>query len=492
MDDTTPTAKPLAGRVRSGVAWNVASVASSHLVWVVRSVIVARLLAPSDFGLFGMAVTVLAALTALTSVGLELSVIVRQFKDDEEMSAHLNTVWTAGLARGVCVTLILLAAAYPASRFYGDPRLFGVLVALSPLPLVQALQNIGLVVLRKRIEFGRVALFEQTHNLVSTAIAVALALLLGDVRAIVLGQLAGAAAGVALSYVFHPYRPRLMFDREAFREAYGFAKYTFVIYLMSYVTTAADNVVVGRLYGAGALGLYILAYTMATLPVAVVGGALGGGTFPAYVEMSAKEPARLEGAFARVFGVASATLVLLAVPLAVAADEIVVLLYGVKWAAAGPVLRVLATVGFLRGMLQVISPLLVSVRGLRPDAFSKTFEAVLFLVLLYPLTARYGLLGAAWAAVVVYVCTIAGRFRMIKLTAPGAFRPCLRSLAASTLAALAGLSVGALALGATSSPPARLFTGGLSAFLTTLAVVLLVTPELRRTLLDNLPRARRR
>ena len=267
-------------------SWNSSSVLVSHLIWLARSIIVARLLAPDDFGLWGMALTVLAAGTALTNVGLEGSIILKKFANDDEHKRYLNTVWTAGLIRNLLLTLALLLSVRPVSQFYGAD-ISGVLAALSFLPLINGFQNIGLVLLRKEVSFRKNSWFEQANNVCSTAIIVGLALWLRDVRALVWGQLLGAACGVVLSYLFHSFRPRFMLDRTAFGEAFRFGKFIFVIGVTTYVTTMADNIVVGNYPGAAALGAYVLAYNFTNLSVGIVSGTLNDVSLPAYSELQA-------------------------------------------------------------------------------------------------------------------------------------------------------------------------------------------------------------
>jgi len=110
----------LTDRVRSGVALSAASAVLTQAVGLARSVVLARLLAPDDYGLFGMALTVSGALTVLTSFGLDFSLVARKFSGEGELEKHLDTVWTAELLRKLLLALLVLAAAYPTARFYGS------------------------------------------------------------------------------------------------------------------------------------------------------------------------------------------------------------------------------------------------------------------------------------------------------------------------------------------------------------------------------------
>jgi O-antigen/teichoic acid export membrane protein len=472
--------------VRSSVLWNSSSVLVSHLIWLARSIVVARLLTPNDFGIWGMALTVLAAVTALTNVGLETSVILKKFSSEEEQGRYLDTVWTTGLFRTLLLTLALLLSAYPVAHFYGTNALYGVLLTLSFLPLVQGFQNIGLILLRKEVSFRRNSWFEQANNLSSTAIIVILALWLRDVRALVWGQLLGAAAGVLLSYVFHSYRPRLRFDKKAFSEAFHFGKYMFVIGLMTYLTTTADNIVVGRYLGAAALGAYVVAYNFANFPVNIISGTLNDVSLPAYAELRARNPEQLEEAFARVFTIGAALLTVISVTVMLLASEIVQLLYGSKWAAAAPVLRVLALLGFFRGYLQIVSPLIISLKGLAPETLPKVIETTIFLSILLPLTLKYGVVGAAWAGVIVYFITIVIRFRLASALAPKTIRKCLQVFLLTVMSGITGAGAGALVMTMTSEPLARFLAGGFASVIVTVGIMLWAIPNLGRLALNIL------
>ena len=119
------------GAARVGVGWNISASVAAQLTGFLRAVLMARLLAPHDFGLFGMALTVIAGVNALTAASLDQSIVAHQFETRAELKTQLDTVWSAELIRGVLATLLLLACAIPASWFYGTRELRLVIVVLS-------------------------------------------------------------------------------------------------------------------------------------------------------------------------------------------------------------------------------------------------------------------------------------------------------------------------------------------------------------------------
>jgi PST family polysaccharide transporter len=105
----------------------------------------------------------------------------------------------------------------------------------------------------------------------------------------------------------------------------------------------------------------------------------------------------LESAFSRSLAAGAAVLTLVTAPMFLLGPEIVSVLYGRRWAAAGAVLGVLSLVGLTRALSVIISSLLLGLGKPREVAAGKAIEAAVFLSLLYPLTSRFGVAGAAYA-----------------------------------------------------------------------------------------------
>ncbi len=456
--------------------------ASTYLLGLVRSVIMARLLLAEDFGLFGMALTVVTGLGALTNIGLDISVINTKFQDDAELSKHLDTLWTVDLLRRLLLALLMLALARPAANFYGEARVFELLLVLSLLPLIQGFQNIGLLIHRKSVNFKRIVWLELITNLLTAVATIALVLGTRNVWALVLSQLIAALISVALSYLFHPYRPRPRLDRDSVRLAFGFGKYAFLLGVLGYVMAMADNVLLGRLYSAAILGTYVIAYNLAVLPLHGVGTAIVNVTFPAYAEIAGGEIKRLERAFGRVFAASSTLLTFTTALLLLLGDEIVVFLYGSKWAGAGTILRILALLVFCKGHAILVSPLIVSMRGIAPDAKIKLFEAAIFLALLYPLTSRYGAVGAAWAGAIAFFVMMVNRLRVAASLLPNIAGVLVRIVLSATVACALGVGMGALAVSAVESVVGRLLSGGAVVAIVVTGVMLILSAELRTEL----------
>lgn len=475
----------LTKRVRSGFGWNASSTLIGQVIGFARSIVIARLLAPEDFGLFGMALTVQLGLNALTRIGLDQTIIARRFDDDNELRVQLDTVWSAELVRSALLSLLVLASAYPMARFYHQPKLLNLILALSLATFIEGFQNIGLTILRRQLSFARIFWYDLLVNTGATVLGVVLAVVTQSVWALVFSQLFSAVLSTTLSYLFHPFRPRFAFEKIAFKRVLDFGRFAVVIAIASYVTTMADNVAVGRLLGTGALGNYALAYSLASFPIGVLVHALGRVTLPAFAELASSAPGRLEYAFTKVFTISSLSLVTMTVPLFLLADDIVHLLFGGKWISAGPALRILSLIIPLRGLVLIISFLFFALNRPKPVATGKALEAAVFLVIIFPLIKTFGLTGAAWAGVVTYAFALLNRLFVLRSIIPDLSTKLIRVSLTTLAASGTGLLITALALSFLTSTLPRMLLGGILATTITPALLLLIRSDLRKWIFET-------
>lgn len=477
----------LKSRVGGGVRWSALGSLVIQLLSLARSAALTRLLLQSDFGLMGMASSLTGALGVLTATGMGGSIVAGQFKDEAQMHRHLNTVWTVEVIRGAILTLLLCGATPLVGRFYGEARLTSMLPVLALTPFIGSLGNIGLSLLTRGVEIRRTTQFALLSNIAVLGITLGLALWWRNVWALVWGQVAGSLIATGLSYFYHPFRPRFEIDREALKTAFSFGKWMFIIGVMVYITTTVDNVFVGKLLGAKALGPYVAAYSIANLPASLVAQIFSSVFLPTFAELGRGDTSRLEAIVERVFQIGAALLMLVSLPFVLFADEVVNALFGARWAEAAAPLRILVAVGLFRGFIQMVTPLAVGLNKPEIEGKSKIAEAIIFLALIYPMTVNFGTLGAAWTGVIVYAFALVTRYRGAWHLAPRAF---------AKLPLIVARLLGAVALGAAAGEAARgalrglgwsnnwiiLIGAGGVTMATTTILMMVVSPALRAQL----------
>jgi len=422
-------------------SWTAGGTVLSYLLALVRSIVVARLLYPADYGLFGLATGVISALSVFTDFSFSSKIMVTVFSSEDEERTALDTVWTVSLIRGALLSLLIIGCARPVASWFRDDRLFTVLLVISAASFLSGLENVGLVKFRKDLAFRALVAQKQVAEVITFGATVVLAFWTRNYLALVFSQVISSFVIVILSFWLCPYRPRITLDRDAFTKCFSFGKHLFVVGVLTFITSQFDALAIGRFLGANAVGAYVLAYRLAMLPVDIMGRVLNSVLFPAYAKVRLTDPGGLASIFAKLNAI-GATFVLLAVgPLALAPVDIIRVLYGDRWNQAGQLLTVLAFTGLFRALAHTVSPWLVAIGRPDLDAKCKMVESVVFVGLTLFWVTRVGAIGAAWASLVSYSAAYLMRVILaVRLcpTAPALLASLAQPLAAAVIALGAG------------------------------------------------------
>jgi PST family polysaccharide transporter len=308
---------------------------------ILSILILARLLAPSDFGIVALAASLIALLEVATALGFDSALV----RDPAAARSHYDTAWTLNLLLTMGMAVAMLILALPAAWFYAEPRLAPVIAVLALSPLIQGWENIGVVAFRKELNFRREFLFLGGKKLAMFCVAVPLAFALGNYWALVAGTVAGRATGVVLSYAIHPYRPR--FCLAQWRVLFGFSRWLLVINLSSFVRERYPDLVLGQVVGPSGLGLYAVGAQIAQLPSSELTAPINRAVFPG-LSAVASDPPALRRAFLSAQGMTLLFAVPAAFGIAALAPVLVPTLLGERWIDATEVVALLAWAGALQ------------------------------------------------------------------------------------------------------------------------------------------------
>jgi O-antigen/teichoic acid export membrane protein len=219
-----------------------------RLIGLVSTMILARLLAPEDFGLIALALLAYGLLETLSYAGVDLA-LMRQGNDSRE---HYDTAWTIQVLQGVFIAVCLAVAAPFVAAYFDEPRAKAVIWWIALRAPIESLQNIGVVAFRKELDFAKEFRFTLISKLLGFVAVVGAALLLRNYWALVVGSIFAAVLNVWLSYRMHPYRPRWSLAR--FGEIWSFSQWLVISRVGSYLNRKCDEFVVGGHAGTAAMG----------------------------------------------------------------------------------------------------------------------------------------------------------------------------------------------------------------------------------------------
>jgi lipopolysaccharide exporter len=377
----------------TGASWMVAVRGLDRTLGFVSTIVLARLLVPGDFGLVAMATSVLALLEMLSSFGFDVA-LIRHTSSDR---SHYDTSWTFNVLIGAAVALVLILLAYPASVFYGEPRVGPVMMALSIAPLFQGLENIGVVAFRKDLNFRAEFMWLSGRRLIGLAAVLPLAFLLRSYWALVAGVVIGRVAGAVLSYLAHPYRPRFSFARRL--ELMGFSKWVVSVNILAFFLQRLSDLIVGRTLGPGSLGIYNIAVEVSSLPTTELVAPINRAVYPAFAKI-ADDRLLMKQEYLEVIGIIALFALPAALGLAAVGPQVVVLLLGEKWLAAVPLIKALAFLGAVQFPHTNAYSVFLAVGKPENQVKVHLFHLPILVVLMIVLTHGYGLMGAAGATVI--------------------------------------------------------------------------------------------
>ena len=296
--------------------------------------ILARLLEPSDFGLVALATAFVAAVELLTNFRFDVPLIHNQSAPREEY----DSAWTLNLLLAGTLAAFLLILSLPAASLFDEPRLTSVICALALASAMDGAQNIGIVNFRKNLEFRKEFTFTTMRKVSSVAVAITTAWLFRSYWALAAGILTSSVVGLAASFAMHAYRPRL--SLAASRKLLAFSKWLMVDNLIQFLRTRSSDLLIGKLIGAGSLGLFNLAQETATLAQATITAPINRALLPGYSRLQDDLESLRESYLATV-GITTLISVPMAVGIASVAPLLVPLLLGNRWLESIPLIQLL-------------------------------------------------------------------------------------------------------------------------------------------------------
>ncbi len=325
----------LRARVARGAGWIAAARVAMRALGFVNTIVVARLLAPEDFGLVAIGVGTMQMLQGFSDVGVSQAVV--RFRDAGR--ADLDTLFTLSLIRGVLVAGLLAAIAPAAAGFYGDDRVLSVFLGVALFPLAIGLMNPRFFEFERELDFSKDFFVTTVNKLLSVAVSIAVALAFRTYWAIILGLITGGLTQLVLSYALRPYLPRLSFA--SFRKVFAFSGWLTGVSFVVALNNKLDALIVARLAGTANAGAYYVGGQLAELPTSEIATPIARAIYPGFSALEGRH-----GEMRRAYLQGVEALGVIALPAAVGfsfvAEDLVALLLGGKWSEAAPVIRILA------------------------------------------------------------------------------------------------------------------------------------------------------
>jgi O-antigen/teichoic acid export membrane protein len=315
-----------------------------HILRFASNLILTRLLFPEAFGLMAMVQVFLMGVNAVTTIGLRASVVQSPRGDDE---TFLNTIWTIQIARGILIYLIVVAFTPMIAKLYEQPILEQIMPVAALTVVINGFRTTKLLLVQRHIRLGLYAVLQLISQFIGLVCMSLLAWQLQSVWALVLGMLVAPVVANVLQLRYLPGPSnRLQFERESAREILKLGKYLFFSTIATYVIKQSDRAVLGLFIPVDLLGIYGIAFALATMPITLVEKFSTSIVFPLYRERHPMDAPENRSKMLRARRMSGGFSLALACFMAFVGPWLVEILYDDRYIQAGPitVLLCLATV----------------------------------------------------------------------------------------------------------------------------------------------------
>lgn len=380
-----------------GVAWTATMKWISLVFTWASTLIVARLLQPSDYGLMGMAAIFLGIVQLLSEFGLGTAIITMRDLNDDQVS-QLNTV---SLLSGVAGLALSVALAIPIGEFFRAPKLPPIIIVMSIAFVTSAFSVVPRALLQKEMRFKILAIIAGLQGLAQAISTLILAFLGFGYWALVLGNLSFSLTATLLTLAWK--RQRFAWPRfSAIRAALVYSWHIIVARLSWFIYNDGDFIIAGRVLGEAPLGNYSLAWTLAHAPLEKLTTMVNQVT-PSIFAAVQTDYIALRRYLRNITGALSLFVFPIVLGMALIANDFVRVALGEKWIGVVLPLQLLALHALFRSNVVLLTPLL-NVVG--EERFSMWNSIVMMVVLLpsFYIGSHWGTGGIAGVWVVVYPC----------------------------------------------------------------------------------------
>jgi O-antigen/teichoic acid export membrane protein len=366
-----------------------------EVFYLLRIFILARILAPNDFGLLGIALLIVNILETFSTTGFQEALVQRR----EEVQGILDSAWTFMIIRGFVIFLILAVSAPVAATFFNEPKASLIIQVVALASVIQGFTNIGVIYFRKNLDFYKQFLYQFTGVLADFVVAVSLALIFKNIWALVFGLLSGNLARLIMSFKLSSYRPSFRYKIGEVKELSHFGRWVLGSTVIMFLIYQGDGFIVGKFLGAAMLGFYQMAYRISNTPATEITHIISQIAFPAYVKLR-DEILRLKEAYLKILQLITVFSFPLATLVFALSSSFTKIVLGENWMPMIPAMRVLTLSGLARSIAATGGPIFYGLGKPKLDTQINGIRLILLGILIVPLSIKWSITGTALAVLV--------------------------------------------------------------------------------------------
>lgn len=381
----------------SGVKWTTLSTVITTVLQLIQLAILARFLDPSAFGLMALVMVVVGFSQAFLDMGISNAIIHKQ----EITKDQLSTLYWVNVLAGFVLFVIICAVAPLVASFYNEPELTMLIILVGITFLVQPFGQQFMVLWQKEMRFSEIAKIDIASKFISLMVSVYFAYEGYGVYALVYGTLAAVAVQTFLFlYIgLQEYGPSFVLKPSEIKEFLSFGAYQMGERSINYFNYQIDTMLIGKLLGMEALGIYTIAKQIIMRPAQIINPIITKVTFPAMAKIQ-DDTVRLKKVYLKTINYLSSVNFPIYAFIFIFAHDIVMIMFGAKYFEAIYIMQILAIWGALRSIGNPIGSLLLA-RGKANWGFWWNLGLFFYVPVGIYIGSHWGLEGVSWALILL-------------------------------------------------------------------------------------------
>ncbi len=280
ISDTQRKPPALKSLVLNASAWTFGGYGAGMVLRLANSIILSRLLFPEAFGLMTLVGVFIQAVGMFSDIGTGPAIIQNKKGDDPEF---LNTAWTIQILRGFGLWFCVLIGTYPFAIAYGHPEMLWLIPVAGLREVVSGFNSTKLSTANRRMQLGTLTIIGLLSQVLGLTVTIVWAWHFRTVWALVGGSLAAALTMMLLSHFYlEGSANRFAWDRQDAKVLMRFGKWVFASTALTFCVQMSDRLIFGQMVPTALLGMYGIAFGLATIPASIVQQMAQAIAFPAY------------------------------------------------------------------------------------------------------------------------------------------------------------------------------------------------------------------
>ncbi len=306
------------------------------------NILLAKVIAPSEFGLVGMVTVFITIFNVVSELGLVASIIQKNEVSEEELSS----VFWVNVILGVFAAIVLFSISSFIADFYHKEELSLIIKVLSINFITSSFIITHNALLAKSLNFKAIELYSTIATIISSCVSIYMAFSGFGVWALVSQQIINVNLTVALTWFFNKWRPLFSFNIRSIKEMLRFGFKVFLSSILNTVFSSIDVLIIGRYFSSSVVGIYSYAQMLVNTPVANFSSAFVRVLFPVLSNLQDNDQL-MKITYKKVISVVNVVIIPVMVTVYIFAEPIVQVLFNEKWIGLADYIKYFALIGMI-------------------------------------------------------------------------------------------------------------------------------------------------